>query len=139
MRDYEIVVANDFGGPSHGTHAYLFRFCTEAHVVSMLPTEVWKASTDDRLLGSPGGMVTDPFEIHWGIRFSPVWREWEWIHSSERALRWSERLERDFIEVAVQTNGFRLEITFAELSVARISEKVINTMENPMDPLAGLR
>jgi hypothetical protein len=139
MRDYEIVVANDFGGPSHGTHAYLFRFCTEAHLVSMLPTEVWKASTDDRLLGSPGGMVTGPYELHWGIRFSMIQSEWEWVRSSERAQRWSEGTRRDFIEVAVQTNEFRLELTFAELAVTRISEDIIDIVKNPMDPLVGLR
>ena len=138
MRDYEIVVANDLG-PPYGTHAYLFRCCTEAHVVSAVSTEVWKSSTDDRLLGSPGGMVADAFELHWGIRFSIIQSEWEWLRSSERALRWSAELSQEFIEVAIQTNVFRLELTFAESAVTRISDDIIDITQTPLDPLAGMR
>jgi len=119
-RDYSLAVffaAN--GSRMKGEVTYLFRGCVEAQYESVLPPDALAPTfVDDRFTdgalweaaGCPEGHV-------WNVNYTQAHPGWEYVHASERAGAWAERLRLPMHEVRVETNIYRLTLVFHDLVV----------------------
>lgn len=133
MRDYELIVETDVGSAPPGTYSYVFKYCVEAQVVTSLPDSSYRASLDERLIDYETGKDLDGYV--WGVNWSELYPGWTLRPDSERAADWSRRIGIDFHEVVIETNAFTITLIFADLVIAKLSDRIDPGLDSRHIPL----
>ncbi len=119
-RDYLIVAELGYGGGPKGTYNLLFRGCVEAHYQSAIPREGW--SLNDVLLDYDQWQAAEQSDGYvWAVCYADAYPGWKLVVPSERAERWGQELGIAMRELLIETNVFRLQLVFHDLTVSRIS------------------
>jgi hypothetical protein len=134
MRDYELLIEVHVGPAESGMYSYLFRYCVEALVRTSVPSDIYRASLDDRLIEYESGKDLDGYV--WGVNWSQLYPGWELIEPSERAERWSREFGLDFHEVQIETNAYAIALVFADLTITRRSARLSPGINQTYIPLA---
>lgn len=121
MRDYEMVVhctADPRTGIPPANLRYLFKYCTEARVESTVRPDVWRRSLDNRLIDYRTGVDLDGFV--WGVQWSCLYPGGSIVEDSSAAARWAEAIGLDFHEVQIETEAYKINLVFSDLSVSEV-------------------
>ena len=128
MRDYDIIAeVGGAGVEEQGSGRYLYRFthCTEAHCVTRVSDDGWRASWSDTYInyeswiqaGEPGGFV-------WGVQWSMAYPGLTYVEGSDLASHWSKRLGMPMHEVRIETEAFALNLAFHDVYVTKLGDQV---------------
>ncbi|WBB57215.1 hypothetical protein [Verrucosispora sp. WMMD573] len=123
LRDYDIFIyatADPRTGIASQHLRYRFTYCVRATAVSAVPAQVWRESLDDRLIDHDQGRDLDGYV--WGVRWQNLYPGMRLVTESPDADRWSRSIGIPFHEVAIETNGHKLSLVFADLVVDIIGE-----------------
>jgi len=134
MRDYELLIEVHVGPAEPGTYSYLFRYCVEALLRTSVPSEIYRASLDERLIEYETGKDLDGFV--WGVNWSPLDPGWRLVEPSERAERWGRELGLNFHEVHIDTNAYAIALIFADLTITKRSGHLDPGINRAYIPLA---
>ena len=134
LRDYDVVIdvpaalppdvpiGDTTGSYIKGRYRYRFTHCPEAHIVSCVADESWRRSWDDVFIdyeaweaaGNPEGFV-------WGVNWADAYPGLSYVTNSLLATSWTERLDNEMHEVAVETNTFVLRLVCHDLQIHRLA------------------
>lgn len=123
MRDYELIVyvpAAPRSGIEPQHSRFLFRYCTEADIRSVVSPEVWSTSLDDHLL-TRTTVERDEAGYVWGVQGQELYPGATVVRESARAKAWSEKTGIPFFEVQVRANAHELTLVFSNLTVEQVS------------------
>jgi hypothetical protein len=117
FRDYQLLVERT-SNPPYGLFEYTFAGCMEAHYTVTLP---------------PSAISMDPRLVEIGARDVPAGFVWAvgsvcsaeegltLSDTSDRAVYWTQRLNRPMFEVEIGTNVFSLALVFHDLQIDHAS------------------
>lgn len=114
LRDYHLLVQR-LDEPPLGTFEYLFRGCMEAEYMVTLPAPA--ISMDERLV-DPAAEDAPASAFHWSVSSASSAEEGVTLSgTTERAVRWTERLGEPMYEIVIGTNVYRLALVFSDLVI----------------------
>jgi len=121
IRDYEVVFFAS-AAPSTGIPPehlrYVFRYCVEAIVESLVELEIWRMSLDDALINYETGVDLDGFV--WGVKWQVMYPGASLVEGSTRAEKYQHALGIQFYEATIETNAQRITLVFSDLIVEAI-------------------
>jgi hypothetical protein len=125
LRDYEMVVYQSVDpNPKYGLvprHLrFLFRFCPEATVTSLVRPDVWSHSLDDALI-EEHKVTMDSQGFVWGVNCQILYPGAKVVANSDKAAKWSEQIGVPLYEVRIIGNTQEIALIFSELIVEEVS------------------
>ncbi|MFD8495709.1 hypothetical protein [Amycolatopsis sp. NPDC059657] len=117
MRDYDVIVYAKSGTESEHLR-YRFKYCVRAEVASAVSSDIWRRSTDERLVD--GWQELDLDGYVWGVRWQVLYPGAKLVSKSERAEAWSRRTGLPFHEALIEANGHTIALVFSDLVVEHI-------------------
>jgi hypothetical protein len=133
-RDYDIVITtvaalppdipigDSTGSYLEGRYRYRFTYCTEADLITAVGDDTWRESFNDRFTDYESWQAAGmPEGFFWGAQPADTYPGLSYVANSPRAALWTERLERQMHEVAVETNKFTLHLVCHDLRVEQLA------------------
>jgi hypothetical protein len=122
MRDYELIVLQPASPASEMDTRFLrflFHSCTEVLVRSLIGSQTWSESMDDKLL-HPQQVAVEASGYVWGVRGQELYPGPKIVENSRIARSWSQQVGIDFHEVEVKANAQQINLVFTNLSVEEV-------------------
>lgn len=121
-RDYRFVIQDSIG-PKPGTYELTFTHVVQFAHETRVRDDVWPNSWDDVFLdyerwqaaGEPSGYV-------WGTNWSLAYPGFEAPEDAPEAVLWSQRLGKTMHSMSLETERFRIAMTFHDVRVRGLSD-----------------